>query len=65
MEEAYSAELQYMFGASILVAPLVAPLSESSTAELFLPPGGWMDMSTGSFLRGPQTATVPAPLNQV
>jgi alpha-D-xyloside xylohydrolase len=41
---------QYMFGADLLVGPL---FDDSSSRDMYLPPGGWIDYQTGkSYLGG-------------
>ena len=37
---------EYMFGDSILVAPVLTPLEKSKVRELYLPKGVWVDFFT-------------------
>ncbi len=39
-------EDQYLFGDALLIAPVLAPLSESTTRTLYLPCGTWIDYWT-------------------
>src|SRR5260370_34708913 len=51
--EAYEARNQYMFGNSILVAPIAAPVSRASqlaATSVWLPPGEWFEWATGARL---------------
>lgn len=43
----YPIDDEYLFGDSILVAPVLTPLSRSTTRTLYLPKGGWIDCFTG------------------
>ncbi len=56
-EAAYKAKGQYMFGESILAAPVVTPAGkdEMSQVEVWLPEGEWIDTATGETLKGPAT----------
>jgi alpha-glucosidase (family GH31 glycosyl hydrolase) len=54
--EAYDFKDQYMFGDSLLVAPITAPISADSdlaTKPIWLPPGEWIEVYTGARLKGP------------
>ncbi len=55
-KEAYSFRDEYMFGDSILVAPITAAASQESglaAKTVWLPPGTWIEWFTGSILKGP------------
>lgn len=55
-EEAYRFRDEYMFGDSMLVAPITAPASEETSLAgktVWLPPGTWIEWFTGSVLTGP------------
>ena len=52
---------QYMFGPSILVAPLFAG---EGSRKAVLPPGKWFDFYTGKFAGEGETITVSAPLDR-
>ncbi len=53
---------QYMFGPSILVAPLFAG---ESSRKVVLPAGKWFDFYTGKFAGDGETIPVSAPLDRV
>jgi len=55
-EEAYSFKDEYMFGDSLLVAPITAAASEETklaTKTVWLPEGTWVEWFTGATLKGP------------
>jgi len=54
-EKAYDFKGQYMFGGSLLVAPIVKPVEDKSRmaeARVWLPEGDWVDTATGEVLKG-------------
>jgi len=54
--EAYEFKDQYLFGDSMLVAPIIAPQNPETrlaTRSLWLPEGEWIEWFTGSRLKGP------------
>jgi alpha-D-xyloside xylohydrolase len=53
---------QYMFGPSILVAPLIAG---EKSRKVVLPKGKWFDFYTGKLAGEGTTITASAPLNQI
>jgi alpha-glucosidase len=56
--EAYAVKDEYLFGDSLLVAPVVAPRSlETGLAarSVWLPAGSWVEWSTGRVFEGPAT----------
>lgn len=55
-EDAYKAKDQYMFGDSMLVAPVVAKsgADQLSKVDVWLPEGEWIDTATGDVLSGPK-----------
>jgi alpha-D-xyloside xylohydrolase len=61
MEQNY----EYMFGPSLLVAPVVTP--NVKTWNVYLPENeaGWVDFWTGKKASGGQTVTVNAPISQI
>ncbi len=61
--EALRNETQYMFGPSILVAPVC---EDTETAEVYLPEKEeWIDFWTGKRYRGGQYVSVDAPLDRI
>lgn len=62
--EVVNHQYQYMFGNSLLVAPITQP--DVSEREVYLPETTkWYDFWTGKQLKGGQTITADAPLNQI
>ena len=59
---ARAAETEYMLGDELLVAPVV---SDTTTAEVYLPPGEWTDYWTGRRHAGGRTHLVAAPLDVI
>jgi len=54
-EAAYEFKNQYMFGDDILAAPIAEPMTDNSLAvekEVWLPEGEWIEMFTGTLLKG-------------
>jgi alpha-glucosidase (family GH31 glycosyl hydrolase) len=54
--EAYSAKSEYMFGDSILAAPITQPVmkdSQLATVSIWLPPGNWIEWGSGARFQGP------------
>ena len=54
-EDAYRAKNQYLFGDSLLVAPITEPGDRRlnlASAEVWLPKGRWTDIFTGQIYRG-------------
>jgi alpha-glucosidase (family GH31 glycosyl hydrolase) len=57
--EAYAFEGEYLFGDSLVVAPVTGPVSPASglaSKTVWVPPGEWIEWFTGARLRGPATA---------
>jgi alpha-D-xyloside xylohydrolase len=54
---------EFMFGPSILVAPVTEP--EATTRHLYLPKAKWYDFRTGAPVEGGRAVDVPAPLDQI
>ena len=62
--EVVNHQYQYMFGNSFLVAPITQP--DVSEREVYLPERtNWYDFWTGKQLKGGQTITADAPLDQI
>jgi alpha-glucosidase (family GH31 glycosyl hydrolase) len=58
--EAYQHNNEYVFGDSMLVAPITAPaesVSQQSKQTVWLPEGEWFEVDTGRMLHGGQTVT--------
>jgi len=54
-EEAYNFKNQYMFGNDILMTPVTQPIGKDSLfvqKEIWLPEGEWIEMVSGSLLKG-------------
>lgn len=60
---AAAAEDEYLFGPSLLVAPVTEDGARRRT--LYLPRGGWFDFWTGGRWEGGRTITVTAPLHRI
>ncbi|MCC6522138.1 MAG: glycoside hydrolase family 31 protein [Polyangiaceae bacterium] len=58
---ARAVELEYFFGPSLYVAPVVR--RDAVTRELWLPPGLWVDWWTNEVVNGGSVVTRPAPLD--
>jgi len=58
----YGIEDQYLFGRSILVAPI---LNDSTRRRVYLPRGKWFDYWTKQAVEGPCWLTVNAPLDRI
>lgn len=57
-EDAYRVPRQFMFGSSLLVAPVttpVDPVSRMATTPVWLPSGVWVDLMTGTVYDGGRT----------
>jgi Glycosyl hydrolases family 31 TIM-barrel domain/Glycosyl hydrolase family 31 C-terminal domain/Domain of unknown function (DUF5110) len=54
LDQAYRHSHEYLFGAQMLVAPVLAAGDERT---VYLPPGSWMDFFTGRRYRGDSTFT--------
>jgi len=54
---------QYMFGPSIMVAPITG--EGITSRSVYLPDGRWIDHWSGKALTGPVTTNWPAPLSQI
>lgn len=55
-------DMQFMFGGSLLVAPVVE--KGARTREVYLPKGRWYDWYDGTVYEGGHYVTVPAPLDR-
>ncbi len=55
--QAYAFPHEYYFGRDLVVSPVVVPMDGASALaaqQLWLPPGDWVEWSSGARLRGPQ-----------
>ncbi|MEV0617250.1 TIM-barrel domain-containing protein [Nonomuraea sp. NPDC050404] len=59
---AWQADLQYLLGRDLLVAPMTAP---EGTRQVYLPRGRWVDYWTAEVLEGSRYVTVAKPLDQI
>jgi alpha-glucosidase len=59
--ESWSNVDEYMFGSSILTAPVVQ--EGAATKEVYLPPSAWFDFKTDKIYKGPVSIEYPAPLD--
>jgi hypothetical protein len=56
-DEAYAFPDEYRFGSDMVVSPVVAPVDSSNAlawVRLWLPPGDWVEWSSGTRLAGPR-----------
>ena len=59
-DEAYTHDHSYLFGASLLINPITAPVladTQMTEWETWLPPGVWVNTFTGAVERGPAILT--------
>jgi alpha-glucosidase (family GH31 glycosyl hydrolase) len=59
----YNLETQYMFGDALLVAPVFT--AKTTTKNVYLPEGNWINLLTGETVSGGQTVQVSLPLGQI
>ncbi|WP_406675543.1 hypothetical protein [Nonomuraea sp. N2-4H] len=59
---AWQADLQYLLGRDLLVAPMTAP---EGVRQVYLPAGRWVDYWTGEVLDGSRYVRVAKPLDQI
>jgi alpha-D-xyloside xylohydrolase len=59
---AYHAELEYMLGPYLLVAPV---FNAEGRCQFYLPPGSWYDFWSGERLEGPAHRRVTVPLDRI
>ncbi|MBB6350636.1 alpha-D-xyloside xylohydrolase [Nonomuraea muscovyensis] len=59
---AWQADLEYLLGRDLLVAPMTAP---EGTRQVYLPHGEWVDYWTGEVLTGSRYVRVAKPLEQI
>jgi len=61
--EAYEHPSEFTLGRDVLVAPVAEP-GDPATAEVWFPPGTWVDWFTGERHRGPATKKLTVPLER-
>jgi alpha-glucosidase (family GH31 glycosyl hydrolase) len=61
---AYDHPSEYMLGRDVLVAPVTEP-GDPAEAEVWFPPGTWVDWFTGERHRGGRTETLSVPLERM
>ncbi len=59
----YDLKTQYMFGAALLVAPITT--DNTTSKDVYLPEGTWLNMLTGETVTGGRFVTVSASLSQI
>ncbi|MCX6397240.1 MAG: DUF5110 domain-containing protein [Propionibacteriales bacterium] len=61
---AYAHPSQFTFGRDLVVAPVTAP-GTPAPVTLWVPPGDWVEYTTGRRFHGPQTVTLTVPLSRI
>jgi alpha-glucosidase (family GH31 glycosyl hydrolase) len=67
-QEAYTSRNEYMFGNSMIVAPVtkpVDPAAQMANEEVWLPKGDWIEWFTGKHLAGPVTVKRNFSISQI
>ncbi len=67
-DEAYTSANQYMFGDTVMAAPVAAPVDAASgvaSESIWLPPGEWIEQPTGQHLHGPARSTRHFSIEQI
>jgi alpha-glucosidase (family GH31 glycosyl hydrolase) len=67
-EEAYSSKNEYMFGDSLLVNPVIAPMLPGKkyiSQKTWLPAGRWIEYSTGKVIDGPAVVESPFAIDEI
>ncbi len=65
---AYENPSQFTFGRDMVVAPVTSPATTpggSAAVQLWVPPGDWVELTTGSRYVGPKTVTLSVPLTRI
>ena len=63
-EAAYEHPTQFTFGRDLVVAPVTEPGTTVET-EVWVPPGAWVERTTGQRFRGPGLTTMTVPLDRI
>ncbi len=61
---AYEHPSQFTFGRELVVAPVTSPGASVET-EVWVPPGAWVERTTGERFRGPTMVTMTVPLDRI
>lgn len=61
---AYDYPAEYLYGPSVLVAPVTTP-GNVATQKVWFPPGTWTDWFTGATFTGPSVQTLSVPLDRM
>ena len=64
-EKALNQKYEFMFGPSLLVAPVLQPAIKEWTVYAPATPGGWFDWWTETKVRGGMTTAMDAPLDKI
>jgi hypothetical protein len=62
--DAYKYPAEYLYGPSVLVAPVTTP-GNVATQTVWFPPGTWTDWFTGATFTGPSTQKLTVPLDRM
>lgn len=61
---AYAYPSQYTFGRDLVVAPVTSP-GANAPVTFWVPPGDWVEFTTGRRFHGPERVTVTVPLTRI
>jgi alpha-D-xyloside xylohydrolase len=61
-ERSWAADLQFLVGRDVLVAPVTGP---GRAQRVYLPPGTWVDVARGTRHQGGRTIRRPTPLDEL
>jgi hypothetical protein len=61
--EAYGHPTEYALGRDMVVAPVTAP-GDPASQSVWIPPGRWVDYTTGARFKGPRTVDLRVPLGE-
>lgn len=61
---AYAHPSEFTYGRDLVVAPVTAP-GANAPVTLWVPPGDWVEYSTGRRFHGPEVRTVTVPLSRI
>jgi alpha-D-xyloside xylohydrolase len=60
--QAWTTPLEFLVGPDLLAAPVTGP---GTTPHVYLPPGLWVDLHTGTTVKGPVGFTRPTPVTEL